>query len=109
MQVLDNLISNALKFTASGGDVVVSGESSDAELLFAIADTGTGIPDDMQELIFERFWQAGKNEQRGLGLGLYIARSIVEAHGGRIWVESTPGKESVFSFSIPNARRDVAS
>lgn len=101
MQVLDNLVSNALKFTAAGGEVVVSGESSDFQLLFSVADTGPGIPIDIVELIFQKFWQAGKNDQRGLGLGLYISRSIVEAHGGRIWVESVLGKESVFSFSIP--------
>jgi len=102
MQVLENLISNAVKFTPAGGEVRVTGETSDEGLLICVADTGCGIPGDLLELIFERFWQAAKNDQRGLGLGLYISRCIVEAHGGKIWAKSTVGKGSDFHFLIPN-------
>jgi len=64
-------------------------------------DTGPGIPENNREAVFERFWQAGKDDRRGLGLGLYIAKSIVDAHGGRIWAESRIGEGSAFHFTIP--------
>ncbi|WP_437984391.1 sensor histidine kinase [Sorangium sp. So ce117] len=72
------------------------------ELRLSVSDTGPGIPDDLLELVFERFWQAGGKDRRGLGLGLYICRSIVEAHGGRIWVESRLGEGSTLYFTIPD-------
>ena len=77
------------------------------ELRFCVTDTGVGIPAPMLEAVFERFWQVGKNDRRGQGLGLYISKSIVEAHGGRIWAESEPGKGSQFYFTLPlsSARR----
>ncbi len=101
MQVLENLVSNALKFTPAGGQVRVTVQRDDAQHLFSVADTGIGIPQEMLELIFERFWQVGKSDQRGLGLGLYISRCIVDAHGGRIWADSVVGEKSVFRFAIP--------
>ena len=101
LQVLANLITNALKFTAQGGQIVVEAAGVGPDVLLSVRDTGTGIPVDMLEAIFDRFWQVGKNDQRGLGLGLYISRCIVEAHGGRIWAESTMGAGSVFHLTIP--------
>lgn len=102
LQVLSNLVSNALKFTAPGGRIRVRGEPAGGELRLSVSDTGPGIPDDLLELVFERFWQAGGKDRRGLGLGLYICRSIAEAHGGRIWVESRLGEGSTFYFTIPD-------
>lgn len=106
LQVLANLITNAIKFTAPGGAVRMGGEQSGAgeEVRISVRDTGAGIPLDMLEAIFDRYWQAGKHDRRGLGLGLYIARSLVEAHGGRIWAESTPGVGSTLRFTLPGAR-----
>ncbi len=101
LQVLANLIANAIKFTAQGGVVKVRAERAGAELHVSVLDTGTGISEDMLEAVFERFWQVGKNDQRGLGLGLYISKCIVAAHGGRIWAESKLGVGSAFHFTIP--------
>ncbi|HEY6146745.1 MAG TPA: HAMP domain-containing sensor histidine kinase [Thermoanaerobaculia bacterium] len=101
LQVLVNLIGNAIKFTAPGGSVSVHAESKGGEVLFRVRDTGSGIPPTMLESVFDRFWQVGENDRRGQGLGLYISRCIVEAHGGRIWAESEEGKGSEFLFTIP--------
>lgn len=101
LQVLANLISNALKFTPRGGTVGVRGERVEDELRFSVSDTGAGIPGDMLEAVFERFTQVGKNDQRGLGLGLYISKCIIDAHGGKIWVESKLGEGSAFHFTLP--------
>lgn len=101
LQVLANLITNSIKFTAPGGTIQVRGESSGGDLRVCVSDTGTGIPQDMLESVFERFRQVTKNDRRGLGLGLYISRCIVEAHGGRIWAESEQGKGSTVCFTLP--------
>jgi signal transduction histidine kinase len=101
LQVFANLVGNAIKFTPSGGAIRVGGERAGAELRFSVRDDGPGIPDGKREAIFERFWQVGENDRRGLGLGLYIARSIIDAQGGKIWVESTPGEGSAFFFTLP--------
>lgn len=101
LQVLANLLSNSIKFTAPGGSITLSCEEKGAELQFCVSDTGSGIPQEMLESVFERFWQVGKNDRRGLGLGLYISRCIVQAHGGKIWVESTLGVGSRFYFTLP--------
>lgn len=100
-QVLSNLVMNAIKFTAPGGRICVRGERAGGELLVSVSDTGPGIPSDMLDLVFERFWQVSTKDRRGLGLGLYICKSIVETHGGRIWVESRVGEGSTFYFTIP--------
>jgi signal transduction histidine kinase len=105
LQVLANLLANAIKFTPEGGAVVVTGERAGDELRFGVSDTGTGIPEDMLEAVFQRFWQVGRNDPRGLGLGLYISRCIVEAHGGRIWAERRPGGGSSLQVAIPGADR----
>jgi signal transduction histidine kinase len=101
LQVLANLITNSIKFTPAGGTITLSCERAADELRFSIADTGAGIPENMLEAVFERFWQVGKNDQRGLGLGLYISRCIVEAHGGKIHARSGLDGGSVVSFSLP--------
>jgi signal transduction histidine kinase len=101
LQVLPNLVGNALKFTPEGGTVSLRCERVDGETRFSVIDTGPGIPADLLEAVFERFWQAGADDRRGLGLGLYIAKGIVEAHGGRIWVQSLPGEGSAFHFTLP--------
>ncbi len=101
LQVLVNLIGNAIKFTPANGSVTVSVEESDHEIRFAVRDTGRGIPKDQLEVVFERFIQVEKNDRRGVGLGLYISKCIVQGHGGRIWVESRIGQGSTFCFTIP--------
>jgi signal transduction histidine kinase len=101
LQVLANLISNSLKFTPRGGKITVRGEREAGNVRLCVRDTGSGIPSDALERIFERFAQVGNNDRRGLGLGLYISRCIVEAHGGRIWAESQPGAGSKLCFTLP--------
>jgi signal transduction histidine kinase len=102
LQVLGNLLSNAIKWTPAGGKICVRVAPAGSEVRFSVADTGTGIPSDHVESIFERFWQVNK-DRRGLGLGLFISKCIVEAQGGRIWVDSQLGKGSTFSFTLPGA------
>ena len=101
VQVLVNLVGNAVKFTQDGGKVSVAATGLGDEALFSVKDNGPGIPADLLEAVFERFWQVGESDRRGLGLGLYIAKGIVEAHGGRIWAESRVGHGSSFHFTIP--------
>jgi signal transduction histidine kinase len=101
LQVLTNLLSNAIKFTPAKGNVIVRAERVGDEVVIAVSDTGVGIPDDQLEAVFGRFVQVTKNDQRGVGLGLYISRSIVQAHGGRIWAESKIGEGSTFRVALP--------
>jgi PAS domain S-box-containing protein len=103
LQVFENLIGNAIKFTDAGGRITVSAASSDREIVFSVADTGRGIASEDLLHVFDRFWQATKAGRQGAGLGLPITKGIVEAHGGRIWVESTPGRGTTFSLTIPKA------
>lgn len=101
LQVLANLISNAIKFTEQGGQVSLAVEQVEGALRFAVADTGRGVAPDHLNVIFERFWQVKKGDRGGLGLGLFISQQIVAAHGGRIWAQSEPGKGSTFFFTLP--------
>lgn len=101
LQVLVNLLSNAIKFTPPNGRVVVSLQRIREELRFAVADTGQGIPPDKLEAVFARYVQLTENDRRGVGLGLFISNCIVQGHGGRMWVESTPGQGSTFCFTLP--------
>ena len=101
LQVLANLLANSVKFTPRGGTIRVEAERSAGELRCAVHDTGSGIPTEMLEAIFQRFWQVQANDRRGVGLGLYITRCIVEAHGGRIWAESSRGAGSTLRFTLP--------
>jgi len=96
-QVLSNIVGNAIKFTPEGGSIVVSSESHEDAVLFTVRDTGPGIDAEHLSRIFERYYQAGAPESRGVGLGLFIAKGIVEAHGGRIWVESIAGEGAASS------------
>jgi signal transduction histidine kinase len=101
VQVLSNLVGNAIKFTGEGGGVRVAAEPHGRELLVSVADTGAGIPPDHLPHVFDRFWQVGRADRRGVGLGLPIAKGIVEAHGGRIWIESEPGRGTTVRFTLP--------
>ncbi len=101
LQVFSNLVGNAVKFTPEGGVITLSAERSDNRIQCAITDTGPGIPPEDLPRIFGKFWQSKRGDRRGVGLGLAIARGIVEAHGGSISVRSEMGKGSVFSFSLP--------
>jgi len=104
-QVLHNLLSNAFKFTPEGGLITVTAKQVGLQLEVAVRDTGVGIPLEDQQRIFEAYEQAGPKEgqQKGVGLGLAIAKRLVELHGGRIWVESAPGQGSTFTFRLPGA------
>jgi len=101
LQVFANLITNAIKFTPSGGQIAIRAEAPRGLIRFSVSDTGEGIPARMLEAIFERFWQVGQNDRRGMGLGLYISKSIVDAHHGRIWAESELGQGTRVCFTLP--------
>jgi len=106
-QVLVNLLSNALKFTDAGGQVGVNAERTGNWITMQVSDSGIGIPREHLKAIFERFHRVDNAASRrtgGTGLGLAICQAIVAEHGGRIWVESQPGKGSIFSFTLPVAR-----
>lgn len=105
LQVLGNLLGNAIRYTPDNGRIILRVAQQDSELLFIVEDTGCGIAAAELPHIFEQYWQAGHNEQRkdGVGLGLFISKALVEMHGGRIWVESTPGQGSRFYFTLPIA------
>jgi len=101
-QVLSNLVGNAVKFTPRAGRITVCAECVGNEVRFGVIDTGPGIPAEQLPHIFGRFWQAKTSDRRGIGLGLAIAKGIVEAHNGRIWVESHVGLGSTFYFTLPS-------
>ncbi len=122
-QVLHNLLANALRYTPAGGQITISvepmrpeeqesgGEAlsprAPASLLVSVADTGPGIPAEDLPYVFDRFYRADRSRSRaggGSGLGLAIARSIVEAHGGRIWAESRPGEGTRIAFTLPQSQ-----
>jgi len=98
-QILLNLLTNASKFTQEGGEITVTATKNESDIVIEIADNGIGIPANKQEMIFQPYYQV--NGGKGSGLGLAITRFLVELHGGRIWLESTPGKGSRFFCSLP--------
>jgi PAS domain S-box-containing protein len=100
-QVLSNLVGNAVKFTPRGGRITVAARALDSEVRFAVIDTGPGIAPEQFPHLFGRFWQATPSDRRGIGLGLAIAKGIVEAHSGRIWGESQVGSGSSFYLTLP--------
>lgn len=101
LQVLSNLLRNAIHFTAPGGSITIKVRAEEHGCRVSVQDTGIGIPAPLQSRIFDRFQQLRSADRRGLGLGLYISKWIIDAHGGRIWVDSEPGKGSTFSFTLP--------
>jgi PAS domain S-box-containing protein len=103
-QVLNNLVANAIKYSPGGGNIEISGRATSEEVIVTVSDSGVGIPSEELPYVFERFYRGQRERHQrtpGVGLGLYLAKAIVEAHGGRIWAESTPGQGSAFSFAIP--------
>jgi signal transduction histidine kinase len=113
-QVMSNLLSNAIKFTPREGTIRVSACERHHQILVRVSDTGPGIRHEHLSKIFDRFWRPPGTKQKGSGLGLSIAKGIVQAHGGRIWADSQPGKGSSFFFTLPLAdwgtgkRSDIA-
>ncbi|MEO8193052.1 MAG: ATP-binding protein [Gemmatimonadales bacterium] len=103
LQVFANLIGNAIKFTPKGGEIRILTALDSAEVRFTVTDTGPGIPPEHLDHVFDRYWQAKSTAKLGTGLGLSIAKGIVEAHGGRIWVESPPNCGAEFNFTLPVA------
>ena len=101
-QVLSNLIANAIKFTREKGAITIRAARSDSDLLFAVADTGAGDRARGAAHVFERYFT--KDRGRGTGLGLHIAKALVEAHGGRIWATSELDRGSTFFFTLPQQR-----
>jgi signal transduction histidine kinase len=106
-QAFSNLIGNAVKFTPDGGAVRVIVEAEATSVRVCVQDTGQGIPEDQVSRLFDRFWQASREDSRGLGLGLTIVKAIVEAHGGNVSVESVVNKGSTFAVTLPLADAEV--
>jgi len=113
-QVISNLVRNAIDFTPGEGTIRVSAHPQEGQVLVSVTDTGPGIPKEHLTKIFDRFWRVPGNQKRGTGLGLFIAKGIIEAHGGSIWVESELGRGASFFFTLPvadvktNERQDSA-
>ncbi|MDY7040212.1 MAG: ATP-binding protein [Chloroflexota bacterium] len=103
-QVLDNLLSNAIKYSPQGGTIRVSGRADDDWVYVAVSDEGIGIPQDEQEHVFDRFYRVESSLSRrtqGAGLGLFLVKAVIEAHQGRVWVESVPAQGATFIFALP--------
>jgi len=98
-----NVVGNAIKFTPAKGSVKLEAAPDGDKIVFRVTDTGPGIPADDMPHLFDNFWQARTNDHRGVGLGLAIAKGVVEAHGGTIWCESKVGQGSTFFFTLPLA------
>ena len=101
LRVFQNLVGNSIKFTPPGGRILLGAEQREGQVCFSVVDTGTGIDEQSLPHVFDRFWQALHVRKAGAGLGLAIAKGVVEAHGGRIWVESQPGHGAAFYFTLP--------
>lgn len=105
-QTISNLVGNAIKFTPSGGKIIVHARSTGEEVIVSVIDNGTGISAEQLPKVFDRYWQSARTDREGAGLGLAIAKGIVEGHGGRIWIESTPGQGTTASFTLPLTRSE---
>lgn len=103
LQVLGNLLDNAIRFSPEGGRVRLCAEAREGAILFRVVDEGPGIPPELRERVFERFWQAGSPRREGSGLGLAIARHLVALHGGTIWIARTRERGTTLCFTIPTA------
>jgi signal transduction histidine kinase len=102
-QIVGNIVGNALKFTPEHGNVTLRADANGNHVAIHVTDTGPGISQADIAHLFDDFWQAQRNDHRGVGLGLAIAKGVVEAHGGMIWCDSAPGRGSTFSFTLPRA------
>ncbi len=109
LQVLGNLIGNAIKLCQPGDSVTVTCVPAGADALFAVADSGPGIAEPDIPHLFEPYWSAERYAKKGTGLGLYISKGIVEAHGGRLWVESSLGEGATFFFTLPTTSAEISS
>ena len=106
-QALSNLVGNAVKFSPPVGEIIVRVTPLDGEVMFSVTDHGQGMTAEQLSHAFDRFWQSSRTDRQGAGLGLAIAKGIIEAHGGRIWAESSPGNGSTFYFTVPAAARET--
>ena len=107
LRVFANLLDNALKFTERAGRIVVRAEAAQGAVKFSVANSGPALGADEMQQLFQPFWQAGREDRRGAGLGLSICRSIIEAHGVSIWAESAPGMRMNVCFLLPTVRPAV--
>src|SRR6185295_8416157 len=105
LQVIANLVGNAIKFTPTPGRIRIAASQLSDAVKISISDTGPGIPEPLLARVFDRYWNGG-NPGSGTGLGLFISNGIVEAHGGRIWADSTAGAGATFHFTLPFAGSD---
>ena len=104
-QVMTNIVGNALTYTPEGGEVSIRGERRQGAVRITVTDTGRGLTPEQMEMVFERFYRADRSVPGGTGIGLTIARSIVQRHGGDIQVSSDgPGRGSVFTIEVPSSR-----
>jgi signal transduction histidine kinase len=101
--VLSPLVGNAVQFSPAGGRLVLRADAAPGGVRFSVSDTGQGMTPDQLSKIFGQFWQANPADRRGFGLGLSIAKGIVEAHGGRIWAESEQGRGTTFHFTLSSS------
>lgn len=108
LQIFSNLIGNAVKFTREGGHISLSARDEGTFVAFSVADNGLGLSEEHLPHVFDRYWQAHKEGRLGIGLGLSVVKGVVDAHGGKIWVESTLGKGTTFHFTLPRANDVVA-
>ncbi|MFP5386090.1 MAG: ATP-binding protein [Bacteriovoracia bacterium] len=106
-QVFSNLLNNALKFTPEGGTIQIAMEENDHELIFSVQDSGPGIKDKEVHKVFEKYWTGRSSQSEGTGLGLFICKTIVEAHDGHIFVDNVPGSGARFRFTIPKILPDL--
>ena len=103
LQILSNLVGNAIKFTPEAGSICIEADRAGHEVRFLVRDTGQGVSEEELPHIFDRFWQGHRKNRVGIGLGLSIVKGLVEAHGGRLWVESKLGAGTTFFFTLPRA------
>lgn len=102
-QTLSNLVGNAIKFSSGGSKIVVAARRDSDAVIISVIDRGRGIPSDQLPRVFDRYWQSSRTDRQGAGLGLAIAKGIIETHGGKIWLESSPGEGTTASFTLPAA------
>jgi signal transduction histidine kinase len=102
-QILSNLVGNAIKFSPGGSKIAVTARRDPEGVVISVLDNGRGITPEQLPRVFDRYWQSSRTDRQGAGLGLAIAKGIVETHGGRIWIDSKPGEGTTASFTLPLA------